>query len=152
MDYTLLFAFWGLTTLLICTPGADWAYLIAAGLRGRGAHAVLGMVVGHFAIALAVALGLAAVVASHAWMLTVISVVGGLYLLWLGTSALQSLLRERRAGVPASDSAWRTVGSAPASGGGAGALGEPTDNGGAVAVTQRVRVPSRRSAPSHCRG
>lgn len=97
MDYTLLFAFWGLTTLLICTPGADWAYLIAAGLRGRGAHAVLGMVVGHFAIALAVALGLAAVVATHTWMLTVISVVGGLYVLWLGTSALQTLLRERRA-------------------------------------------------------
>ncbi|MGO1399231.1 MAG: LysE family translocator [Brevibacterium yomogidense] len=147
MDYTLLFAFWGLTTLLICTPGADWAYLIAAGLRGRGAHAVLGMVVGHFAIALAVALGLAAVVASHAWMLTVISVVGGLYLLWLGTSALQSLLRERmERGEPSSDSRGAAVGSAPASGGGAGALGEPTDNGGAVAVTQRVRVlPSKRT-------
>src|SRR5690625_1391434 len=97
MDVTLLFAFWGLTTLLICTPGADWAYLISAGLHGRGAQAVLGMVTGHFAIALAVALGLAAVVAAHAWMLTVISAAGGLYLLWLGASALQSVLQERRA-------------------------------------------------------
>ena len=104
MDYTLLLAFWGLAALLICTPGADWAYLISAGLRGRGVQAVSGMVVGHCAIALAVALGLAAVVSTHAWMLTVISVVGGLYLLWLGTSALQSLLRERRAEtVPSGD-------------------------------------------------
>lgn len=159
MDYTLLFAFWGLTTLLICTPGADWAYLISAGLRGRGAQAVLGMVVGHFAIALAVALGLAAVVASHAWMLTVISVVGGLYLLWLGTSALQSLLRERRAAVPAAGSAAAEV---PA--GSAGPLafeeggsldtvgsacmmpgGDVGERDTAIAVKQRVRaVPSKR--------
>lgn len=154
MDYSLLFAFWGLTTLLICTPGADWAYLISAGLRGRGAQAVVGMVVGHFAIALAVALGLAAVVATHAWMLTVISVAGGLYLLWLGTSALQSVIRERRErGEPSADSCGAAVGwdsafggSDCASGGGAGAPGESTESGGAVAVTQRVRaLPSNRT-------
>lgn len=147
MDYSLLFAFWGLTTLLICTPGADWAYLISAGLRGRGAQAVVGMVVGHFAIALAVALGLAAVVATHAWMLTVISVAGGVYLLWLGTSALQSVIRERmERGEPSSDSCGAAVASDSASGGGAGAPGESTESGGAVAVTHRVRaLPSRRT-------
>lgn len=134
MDYTLLFAFWGLTTLLICTPGADWAYLISAGQRGRGAHAVLGMVVGHFAIALAVALGLAAVVASHAWMLTVISVVGGLYLLWLGTSALHSLRREHKGSVPAEDSACMMPG------------GDVRERDTAVAVKQRVHaLPSKRA-------
>ncbi|SLM99317.1 LysE family translocator [Brevibacterium yomogidense] len=160
MDVMLLFAFWGLTTLLICTPGADWAYLITAGLRGRGVQAVLGMVVGHFAIALAVALGLAALVAEHAWMLTVISVAGGLYLLWLGTSALQSLLKERRTAAPAAGS---SAAEAPVAspmplgyegGGSLDAVGSacmmPGGHVGecdsAVAVKQRVRVrPSKRA-------
>lgn len=143
MGFTLLCAFWGLTTWLICTPGADWAYLVSAGLRGRGAQAVLGMVVGHFAIALAVALGLTAVVASYAWMLTVISVAGGLYLLWLGTSALQSLLKEHRTAASAEGSTAAEVPVAAA-----GPLG--SEDGGsldtAVAAKQRVRaLPSKRT-------
>src|SRR5690625_5282477 len=139
MDVTLLFAFWGLTTLLICTPGADWAYLISASLRGRGAQAVLGMVAGHFAIALAVALGLAAVVATHAWMLTVISVAGGLYLLWLGTSALQAVLQERKAARAAEVTTPVGEEGAPAA--------ADSDVHAAVAVARRVRaVPSKRAA------
>lgn len=173
MDYSLLFAFWGLTTLLLCTPGADWAYLITAGLRGRGAQAVLGMVVGHFAIALAVALGLAAVVAEHPWMLTVISVVGGLYLLWLGTSALQVLLKDRGTAAPSTGDTAAEVpagptgplGSvatdSPAAGASASALSdsEASGTGGSdlrgrdtarrdttVTVTQRERAqPSKRA-------
>src|SRR5699024_2768 len=96
MDLTLLAAYWVVIALLASVPGADWAYLISAGLRRRGNQAVLGMVVGHLIIAVATALGLAALVATHQWISIVIGVCGGLVLLKLGTSALHGVLEERR--------------------------------------------------------
>ncbi|MGB6097568.1 MAG: LysE family translocator, partial [Comamonas thiooxydans] len=35
MSYAALTAFWAVSFLLVLTPGADWAYVISAGLRGR---------------------------------------------------------------------------------------------------------------------
>ncbi|HJA38803.1 MAG TPA: LysE family translocator [Candidatus Brevibacterium intestinigallinarum] len=96
MDLTLLITYWGIIALLATVPGADWAYLIASGLRGRGTPAVLGMVAGHLAIAVATALGLAALVGAHPWVSVIIGVCGGLVLLKLGASALTGVLEERR--------------------------------------------------------
>lgn len=36
MSGELLLAFWGVSLLLVMTPGMDWAYVISAGIRGRG--------------------------------------------------------------------------------------------------------------------
>ena len=57
MDSTTLLSFLALDLLLVCVPGADWAYTIAAGVRGRSVPAAVGGLVCGYAVhtALAVA-------------------------------------------------------------------------------------------------
>ncbi|MEV0590636.1 LysE family translocator [Nonomuraea cavernae] len=82
-----VFAFWGVALLLIVVPGADWAFTIGAGLRGRSVYpAVSGLVVGYAAVTLVVAAGVGALVAANPVILTGLTVVGGLYLIWHGTT------------------------------------------------------------------
>lgn len=82
-------AFLAVDLLLILTPGADWAYAIAAGLRDRSViPAVAGLVVGYAGHTLLVVAGLAAVVAASPALLTVLTAVGAAYLIWLGGSTL----------------------------------------------------------------
>ncbi|PCE24764.1 lysine transporter LysE [Burkholderia ubonensis subsp. mesacidophila] len=70
-------------------PGADWAYAISAGLRGSVvAPAVGGMLLGYLAITLVVAAGVGTLVTSVPAFLSVLTVVGGAYLLWLGVRTL----------------------------------------------------------------
>jgi threonine/homoserine/homoserine lactone efflux protein len=72
--------------LFVLTPGADWAYAIAAGLGHRTVlPAVGGLLVGHLAATAAVAAGVAALVARSQLVLTV---VGAGYLVWLGIATL----------------------------------------------------------------
>ncbi|MFI0983286.1 LysE family translocator [Streptomyces sp. NPDC021093] len=96
MDTTTLAAFLAVDLLLVFTPGADWAYAISAGLRGRSvAPAVTGLVAGHAAYALVAVAGLAVIVASSPAVLTALTVAGAGYLLWLGWGVL------RQSAVPA---------------------------------------------------
>lgn len=90
MDLTPLLSFLAVDLLLVCVPGADWAYVIAAGVRGRPAgRAVAGLVAGYaLHTALAVA-GLAVLVAGSPRLLTALTVAGAGYLLWLGWSVLR---------------------------------------------------------------
>ena len=82
-------AFWAVSLLFVLTPGADWAYAIAAGLRHRTVvPAVGGLLVGHLAATAAVAAGVAALVARSPLVLTVLTVVGAAYLMWLGIATL----------------------------------------------------------------
>jgi threonine/homoserine/homoserine lactone efflux protein len=75
--------------LFVLTPGADWAYAIAAGLGHRTVlPAVGGLLVGHLAATAAVAAGVAALVARSLLVLTVLTVVGAGYLVWLGIATL----------------------------------------------------------------
>ncbi|WP_432845645.1 LysE family translocator [Amycolatopsis sp. CA-161197] len=84
-----IFAFWGVSFLLVLTPGADWAYLINAGLRNRSIPlAVGGLLVGYVALTAVVAAGVAALVAGSPVVLTVLTAVGAVYLMWLGATAL----------------------------------------------------------------
>jgi threonine/homoserine/homoserine lactone efflux protein len=70
-------------------PGADWAYAISAGLRGRMvAPAVGGMLLGYLAITVVVAAGVGNLVTRFPSILTILTVVGGAYLLWLGIRTL----------------------------------------------------------------
>ncbi|MFF4492226.1 LysE family translocator [Streptomyces sp. NPDC001544] len=91
MDSASLLSFLAVDLLLVCVPGADWAYVIAAGLRGRRVTgAVAGLVAGyalHTALATA---GLAVLVAGSPRLLTALTVAGAGYLLWLGWGVLRT--------------------------------------------------------------
>ena len=64
-------AFWAVAAVLIVVPGPDWAFAISAGLRGQ-----------------VVAAGLGALVVASAPALTALTVVGALYLVWLGAKTI----------------------------------------------------------------
>ncbi|MQY37991.1 Leucine efflux protein [Streptomyces sp. RB17] len=90
MDSGLLFSYLAVDLLLVCVPGADWAYVIATALRrGSVPRAVAGLVSGyalHTALATA---GLAVLVAGSPKLLTALTVAGAGYLLWLGWGVLR---------------------------------------------------------------
>ncbi|MEV7993463.1 LysE family translocator [Streptomyces sp. NPDC086077] len=95
MDSATLISFLALDLLLVCVPGADWAYVISAGLRDRSPlTAVAGLVSGYALHTVLAAAGLAVLVAGSPALLTVLTVVGAAYLVWLGWSVL------RRPGTP----------------------------------------------------
>lgn len=83
-----LLGFWGLAALLIIVPGPDWAFAINAGLRGHVLPAATGIVLGYLVVTAVVAAGVGALVASSPVVLTTLIVVGGGYLIWLGSITL----------------------------------------------------------------
>jgi threonine/homoserine/homoserine lactone efflux protein len=86
--FGVVVAFWAVSLLAVLTPGADWAYAIAGGLRDRIAPAVSGLVVGHVVMTVVVAAGVGALVVAVPVVLTVLTLVGALYLVWLGVMTL----------------------------------------------------------------
>jgi threonine/homoserine/homoserine lactone efflux protein len=95
MDTGTLLSFLALDLLLVCVPGADWAFAISAGLRDRSpVPAVAGLVTGYALHTALAAAGLAVLVAGSPALLTALTVVGAAYLVWLGWGVL------RRPGVP----------------------------------------------------
>ncbi|GHE00392.1 LysE family translocator [Streptomyces alanosinicus] len=100
MDSGLLFSFLAVDLLLVCVPGADWAYVIATALRGRSVpRAVAGLVSGYALHTVLATAGLAVLVAGSPKLLTALTVAGAGYLLWLGWSVL------RRPAIPGPDEA-----------------------------------------------
>ncbi|GAB3975003.1 LysE family transporter [Actinoallomurus acanthiterrae] len=90
MDTTTVAAFLAMDLLLVFTPGADWAYAIAAGLRDRSVvPAVAGLIAGYAGYTLLAVAGLAVIVASSASLLTALTVLGAVYLMWLGWGVLR---------------------------------------------------------------
>ena len=91
MPIASLLAFWGVALLLIVVPGADWAFTINAGLRGRSVlPAVAGLVIGYAAMTAVVAAGVGALVARTPVALTALTLAGGAYLMWHGARTLMS--------------------------------------------------------------
>jgi threonine/homoserine/homoserine lactone efflux protein len=85
-------AFWAVAMLLIIVPGPDWAFTIGAGLRGHSVRpAVGGIVLGYAGMTVVVAAGVGALVARSPGLLTALTVVGGLYLMWLGITTFARL-------------------------------------------------------------
>ncbi|GAA3230142.1 hypothetical protein GCM10020256_43670 [Streptomyces thermocoprophilus] len=73
-----LLSFLAVDFLLVCVPGADWAYAIAAGLRGRSVTvAVAGLVAGYGLHTVLASAGLAVLVAGSPELLTALTVAGG---------------------------------------------------------------------------
>ncbi|MFK0402940.1 LysE family translocator [Microbacterium sp. NPDC090225] len=112
MTIAAVAAFWGMSMLFIVTPGADWAYAISAGLRRRTTPAVVGMLAGHVGAAALVAAGVGAAVARYPLALTVLTVAGSLYLVWLGIGTLRSpaVVQEGVDLVEASPGRWMAKG------------------------------------------
>ncbi len=89
MMISVFAAFWAVSILFVITPGMDWAYVISAGMQGRVViPAVSGLLLGHFIAIVIVAAGIGALVASNPIALTVLTVIGSAYLLWLGLNML----------------------------------------------------------------
>ncbi|MFF2274089.1 LysE family translocator [Agromyces sp. NPDC058136] len=103
-------AFWMLALMFIVIPGADWAYVIAAGLRGRVAPAVAGLLTGHLAATLVVAAGVGAVLAELPFALTALTTAGAAYLVWLGIGTLRAPAAPVTADGDREASAWSWFG------------------------------------------
>lgn len=88
MAVSSIAAFWVVALLLIMVPGADWAFIISAGLRGHSIPAaVTGLALGYTAMTIVVAAGVGALVARSPAFLTGLTIAGGLYLVWQGARA-----------------------------------------------------------------
>ncbi|HWG14260.1 MAG TPA: LysE family translocator [Streptosporangiaceae bacterium] len=104
-----VFTFWAICLLLIAVPGADWAFITSAGLRGRSVvPAVSGLVLGYTGLTAVVAIGVGALVARSPALLTALTVAGGAYLIWRGAATLRTAPPEL---IP---SGLATAGSGPA--------------------------------------
>jgi threonine/homoserine/homoserine lactone efflux protein len=84
-------AFWAVSILFVITPGVDWAYAIAAGMRDRAIlPAVGGLLLGHLAATLVVAAGVGVLIAGMPVAMTALTIAGSAYLLWLGMGMLRN--------------------------------------------------------------
>jgi threonine/homoserine/homoserine lactone efflux protein len=89
MKSNLVAAFATIDLLLVLTPGPDWAYVVAVGLRDQMVlPAVAGLVAGYAALTVLVAAGLAVLITTSPAALTAVTLLGGAYLIWLGASVL----------------------------------------------------------------
>lgn len=89
MTFSVFVAFWAVSILFVITPGADWAYAISAGLKHRVViPAVGGLLSGHLIATMVVAGGVGPLVANHPVAMSVLTVAGAGYLLWLGINML----------------------------------------------------------------
>lgn len=89
MKPSLMATFATIDVLLVLTPGPDWAYVVAVGVRDRLVlAAVAGLVAGYAALTALVAGGLAVLITTSPGALTAVTLVGGAYLIWLGAAVL----------------------------------------------------------------
>ncbi|RKW70705.1 LysE family translocator [Galactobacter caseinivorans] len=89
MESGMIWAFWGVSMLFIMTPGADWAYAISGGLKHRVLPSVTGLWAGHLLSVLVVAAGVGALLAQVPGALTALTLMGAVYLVWLGVGVLR---------------------------------------------------------------
>jgi threonine/homoserine/homoserine lactone efflux protein len=91
MDPSLFAAFLVLDLLIVLTPGADWAYAITAGIRGRKVvPAIAGLAGGHLLHATLVVVGAGALLARSEGAMALLTYVGAAYLLWLGAHVIRA--------------------------------------------------------------
>lgn len=90
MSTQILTSFWLVSFLFVITPGVDWAYAISAGIKGqRVVPAVSGMLLGHLAVTILVAAGVGAFVSNFPVLLMTLTVLGAIYMLWLGVGLIR---------------------------------------------------------------
>lgn len=82
---------------LSITPGPSMLYVLSRTVgqsRAAGLASALGLCLGGIVLAVATALGLAAVFEASGWMVTVLRYVGSAYLVWLGVDMILSAKSE----------------------------------------------------------
>ena len=90
MAIGILAAFWAVSFLLVISPGMDWAYTISAGMRGRMVFpAVIGLLIGYLIITAIIAVGFGVFISQNEIVMTSITALGTIYLLWLGINMLR---------------------------------------------------------------
>lgn len=95
MELALVLAYAGFAALLIAVPGPDWALVLGAGTRpGLLAPVVGGLGLGYVGITTAIAVGLAPLVTRTPLALTALSIVGAIYLLFVGVGMLRAPVAE----------------------------------------------------------
>lgn len=91
MNPQLFIAFVIVAVTLACTPGVDWAYSIAAGMRQRSfLPAVAGLCSGYLLHTALLVAGLSALLTGVPGLLGWLTIAGAAYLLWLGVSTMRS--------------------------------------------------------------
>ncbi len=89
MPIESIITFWGISFLLVWTPGMDWAYTISAGMRNRMvAPAVSGILIGYLLITAIIAVGVGAFVSRNQIVMTAITVLGSFYLIFVGINMI----------------------------------------------------------------
>jgi threonine/homoserine/homoserine lactone efflux protein len=129
-------AFWGVALLLIMVPGADWAFVLGASLRGHSVlPAVGGLVLGYAGITTVVAVGVGAIVGRSPALLAGLTVAGGCYLIWHGATTFARSAAPPAAALPRAGTASAgtpSAGAAPAGTSSAGAAPAGTSSAGAA--------------------
>jgi threonine/homoserine/homoserine lactone efflux protein len=82
-------AFWAVAAALIVVPGPDWAFAISAGLRRQVVPGAGGIMAGYIAMTATVASGVGLLIATTPAALTALTVLGGVYLVWLGAKTMR---------------------------------------------------------------
>lgn len=91
MSFALAFTFWSISLLLACTPGADWAYVLSSTIKHKSPRpSVAGLVLGYVGLVIIVAVGAAALIESIPGALETLTIVGALYLIWVGISIFRN--------------------------------------------------------------
>ena len=93
----------GIYAIAVPMPGPGFAMIASASLgsgRRAGMTAALGTTVGVAAYAAATILGISALLAALPWLLTAIQLVGGTYLIYLGSQALRAAISKERSNSP----------------------------------------------------
>lgn len=110
MSPSSVLAFWVVATMLIVVPGPDWAFALSAGLRHHVIPAASGIVLGYSVLTVLVASGVGVVIATTPAALSVLTVGGGGYLVWLGAATWRHPARLPGPGEGPARSRWATVG------------------------------------------
>jgi threonine/homoserine/homoserine lactone efflux protein len=99
----------GFFLMFVMTPGADWAYAITAGIRGRQVPAVTGLVFGYVVLTIVVAAGIGPLVAGNTAAMALLTVMGALYLAWLGIGMLRHPPAPIAVGEEVGQISWRSA-------------------------------------------
>ena len=95
MELSTLTALISVWLAAIASPGPDVVQILRLGARSRadGVACALGIMIGNTGWILGSLLGISALVNTYPIVLTVLKLVGGSYLLWIGTSAIRAGVR-----------------------------------------------------------
>jgi threonine/homoserine/homoserine lactone efflux protein len=134
-------AFWGVALLLIMVPGADWAFVLGASLRGHSVlPAVGGLVLGYAGITIVVAVGVGAIVGRSPALLTGLTVAGGCYLIWHGATTFARSAAPPAAAPPRDGAARAGTPSAGTPSAGAAPAGAPPTGAGRAVLVRGIGV------------